>query len=146
MTRDEATNIYAEIGDLSTNEINSIIARELRRNNVLRSVIGTAAAISGGIVGNIGGVAGAALNVPSPESNIVKSQEELEVICKEAITKNKKSIKEILKSHPKSTNYVIDIIMLMVPAITQQYLGISAMAIVGSIVILCRQGLTSYLQ
>ena len=146
MTRDEATNIYAEIGDLSTNEINSIIARELRRNNVLRSVIGTAAAISGGIVGNIGGVAGAALNVPSPESNIVKSQEELEVICKEAITKNKKSIKEILKSHPKSTNYVIDIIMLMAPAITQQYLGISAMAIVGSIVILCRQGLTSYLQ
>jgi hypothetical protein len=82
-----------------------------------------------------------------PDYNIseLKTPEELETICKDTIKKNSSTIKEILQKHPNYTNYVIDIIMLLAPAIAQQYLGISAMAIVGSITIICKQGIHSYL-
>ncbi len=79
-------------------------------------------------------------NKENPKTSI-----NLELICKEYIRKNSSTIKEILQKHPNYTNYVIDIIMLLAPAIAQQYFGISAMAIVGSITIICKQGIHSYL-
>ena len=36
--------------------------------------------------------------------------------------------------------------MLLAPAIAQQYIGIPGLAIVGSITILCKQGIQAYLQ
>ncbi len=67
-------------------------------------------------------------------------------ICKKYAAKNSAKIKAILKNNPKSTNYALNVIQLLVPAIAQQYSGIPAMAIVGSITLLCRQGIENFIK
>lgn len=67
-------------------------------------------------------------------------------ICKESVKEFSADIKEILKNNPKTTNYALNVIQLLVPAIAQQYSGIPAKAIVGSITLLCRQGLENFIK
>lgn len=60
--------------------------------------------------------------------------------------KYKNQIRLILQSNPQSTNFVINIIQLLAPAIAQQFYGIPMMAVVGSLTILCRQGIEKFLK
>ena len=74
-----------------------------------------------------------------------KSLKDICVDCANTV-ENKNKIKLILQNNHQSTNFVIGIIQLLAPAIAQQYSGIPAMAIVGAITLLCRQGLENYLK
>ena len=67
-------------------------------------------------------------------------------ICKKYAKKYSSEIKIILQDNPQTTNYILNIIQLLAPAIAQQYSGIPAMAIVGSITILCRQGIDNFIK
>lgn len=67
-------------------------------------------------------------------------------ICKKYAAKNSTKIKTILQENRQKTNYALNIIQLLAPAIAQQYSGIPAMAIVGSITLLCRQGIDNFIK
>lgn len=145
MTQSEALEYYKQIEFFDSKEIRKLIKKELQPSlsQITRDVaLGILCRITGGF---FGGVVGAApvgpINVRS-----TPSLEDVESICKDSIKNNSSSIKQILQKHPNYTNYVIDIIMLLAPAIAQQYIGIPGIAIVGSITILCKQGIQAYLQ
>ncbi len=67
-------------------------------------------------------------------------------ICKEYALRYSDEIKIILQNNPQKTNFVISIIQLLAPVIAQEYSGIPAMAIVGAITILCRQGIENFIK
>lgn len=75
----------------------------------------------------------------------VKELQDVCVDCANTI-EFKNQIKLMLQNNPQRTNFVIGIIQLLVPAIAQQYSGIPAMAFVGAITLLCRQGIENYLK
>lgn len=144
MTQEEALKCFRQIEGYEVKQIRELVAKELCPDN-LSFGLGTAI---GAVLGELYSpicAAGATIG-HSTALDTERQQEELETICKDTIKKNSSTIKEILQKHPNFTNYVIDIIMLLAPAIAQQYLGISAMAIVGSITIICKQGINAYLQ
>ena len=137
MTKDEILKYYKQIENSHPDQIRDIVVKELQPNNR---------------IGFLEHFVGACVDAHELKASIdeescsIGKQEDLENICKESIKKNKFRIKEILQNNPNYTNYVIDVIMLLAPAIAQEYFGISAMAIVGSITIICKQGIHSYLQ
>ena len=142
MTQSEALEYYKRIEDFNTQEIRNLVEKELQPS-LNQAVAGAAMGMIGRIAGAfIGGPIGAAVGGHTP----THTPEEVEDICKDSIKNNSSTIKQILQKHPHYTNYVIDIIMLLAPAIAQQYIGISGIAIVGSITILCKQGIQAYLQ
>ena len=67
-------------------------------------------------------------------------------ICLKYIIKNKYQVREIIHRNPKVTNYTLDIINLICPVIAQKYAGIPALAIVGAITLLFKQGINRYLE
>ncbi len=145
MTQSEALEYYKQIEFFDSKEIRKLIKKELQPslNQIARdAALGILCRIAGGLFGGpVGAAAGGPINVRS-----TPSPEDVESICKDSIKNNSSSIKQILQKHPNYTNYVIDIIMLLAPAIAQQYIGIPGIAIVGSITILCKQGIQAYLQ
>lgn len=92
-----------------------------------------------GIGGLLRRVFGGGADKNQPASSLIE-------ICKEYVNKFSNDIKAILKNNPKTTNYALNVIQLLVPAIAQQYSGIPAMAIVGSITLLCRQGIENFIK
>lgn len=62
-------------------------------------------------------------------------------ICIKAIREHKDSIKQIIHNHPTISNFTLEVVQLIVPVIAQSYAGIPALAVVGSIILLCKQGL-----
>ncbi len=66
--------------------------------------------------------------------------------CKLTVASYSKSIKDILQKNEKTTNFTLEIIQLVAPVIAQQYAGLPALTIVGAITILCKQGITKYIQ
>lgn len=147
MTQEEALKCFRQIEGYEVKQIRELVAKELCPNCGFGAIAGAKLGFNiGTAIGTaIGAEVGAAFGL-SNALDTERQQEELETICKDTIKKNSSTIKEILQKHPNYTNYVIDIIMLLAPAIAQQYLGISAMAIVGSITIICKQGINAYLQ
>ena len=145
MTQSEALEYYKRIEDFNTQEIRNLVEKELRPS--------LNQAVAGAAMDMIGRIAGALLGAPiravagsASGHTLTHTPEEVEDICKDSIKNNSSTIKQILQKHPHYTNYVIDIIMLLAPAIAQQYIGIPGIAIVGSITILCKQGIQAYLQ
>jgi hypothetical protein len=67
-------------------------------------------------------------------------------ICAKYIYKYKIQVREIIHRNPKVTNYTLDIINLICPVIAQKYAGIPALAIVGAITLLFKQGINRYLE
>ena len=78
--------------------------------------------------------------------SIVRKNELIEA-CKEEISKPAVSlkIKETLNNNHNSVNCFLEIAQIVAPAIAQMYLGLSAMTIVGAILVLCKQGIQKYL-
>ncbi len=66
--------------------------------------------------------------------------------CKLTVALYSKSIKDILHKNEKTTNFTLEIIQLVAPVIAQQNAGLPALIIVGAITILCKQGITKYIQ
>lgn len=145
MTQSEALEYYKQIEFFDSKEIRKLIKKELQPSlsQITRdAALGILCRITVGFFGGaVGALPGGPINVRS-----TPSLEDVESICKDSIKNNSSSIKQILQKHPNYTNYVIDIIMLLAPAIAQQYIGIPGIAIVGSITILCKQGIQAYLQ
>ena len=71
--------------------------------------------------------------------------QKLSDICQEYARYLSSEIKTIIKNNPQKTNFTLNIIQLLAPAIAQQYSGITAMALIGSITLLCRQGIENYI-
>ena len=145
MTQSEALEYYKRIEDFNTQEIRNLVEKELRPS-LNQTVAGAAMDMIGRIADALLGAPIAALAESASGHTLTHTPEEVEDICKNSIKNNSSTIKQILQKHPHYTNYVIDIIMLLAPAIAQQYIGIPGLAIVGSITILCKQGIQAYLQ
>ena len=145
MTQSEALEYYKRIEDFNTQEIRNLVEKELRPS-LNQAVAGAAMDMIGRIAGALLGAPFGAVEGSASGHTLTHTPEEVEDICKDSIKNNSSTIKQILQKHPHYTNYVIDIIMLLAPAIAQQYIGISGLAIVGSITILCKQGIQAYLQ
>lgn len=123
LTSQELAELYAQIESKSDEEIESLINKQSEKLDGLLSV---------------GGWFRSVFKNQSANSIIE--------ICKESVKEFSADIKEILKNNPKTTNYALNVIQLLVPAIAQQYSGIPAMAIVGSITLLCRQGIENFIK
>ena len=154
-TSQELAELYAQIESKSDEEIESLINNESEaiitglENAVLKGVvlgagelfakkyqIGLGAIKIGDWLKKVFG-GGADKNQPTIP---------LIEICKDYVNEFSNDIKAILKNNPKITNYALNVIQLLAPAIAQQYSGIPAMAIVGSITLLCRQGLENFIK
>lgn len=59
-------------------------------------------------------------------------------ICVDSFILHKEEIRRILNKCPTGTSYIIEIVQLLAPAIAQEYSGFSGMAIVGTIIYLCK--------
>lgn len=138
----ELSELYSQIENKSDKEIIHLIdvgnVGDSETNKTLAALGGGALAAGGGgrvtILGHL-----AILNGLPPSSTLFE-------ICKKYAKEFSTEIKAILKNNPKSTNYALNVIQLLAPAIAQQYSGIPAMAIVGSITLLCRQGLENFIK
>ncbi len=125
MTSSEIIQLYSQIDGMTSSEIKNVISDELSHVSYA----------------GFGKHAFAARDVFSRKW----TSEEVMDVCKTYVMKSSSSIKEILRKNPKVTNYALDVIQLVAPAIAQQYGGLSSMAIVGSLSILCKQGITNYI-
>lgn len=66
--------------------------------------------------------------------------------CKKEMEKPEVSyLMQILKDNPNAVKNILEIIQLVVPAIAQVYGGLSALTIVGSIMIVIKQNVQNYL-
>lgn len=143
LTAKNISVLYSQIENKSNDEIEHIIRNNIKETSLKDILIPTIGSVLGPV---FGGFAGAAFPTNSdPITKKGKANALLEV-CKEYITKYSSEIKRSLQNNPQKTNFVLDIIVLIAPAIAQQYSGIPAMAIVGSITLLCRQGIENYLK
>lgn len=66
---------------------------------------------------------------------------ELENACRKSWNLNITQIQTIINNNPKTSRCIMDIVILLAPAIAQQYSGMSGMAIVGTLTIICKQNL-----
>lgn len=84
------------------------------------------------------------------EKKILESERKIEEDiskCKKVIANPSIStkIKTLLKNNPKYVNCTLEIIQLVAPAVAQIYGGLSALTIVGTLIIMCKQGIQNYL-
>jgi len=127
MTNSEIKKYVSQLEGLSTHEIEQIVSGEL--------------ALAAG-----SGWLGIAIGAGAFCGNLNKwTPDKVMDVCKKSIANASQSIRQILQNNPKTTNYSLEIIQLVAPAIAQQYGGISSMAIVGTLSILCKQGITNYI-
>lgn len=124
MTEKEIESLYKQIEGLSSSEIQQRVDKELAHqtssNHILGSLIG--------------------IGLIVPNTPKVKASE-LERACKKSWIYNLSKIRDIINHNPKTSKSIMDIVVLLAPAIAQQYTGISGMAIVGALTIFCKQNL-----
>lgn len=138
MTEYEIKSIYNQIERLSSSEIQNRIDREFSSSYVGGAAVGAG---FGGLIGSaIGGFWGAISNWDDNDKSTQK-QKELERACRKSWDLNINQIRTIIQKNPKTSKGIMDIVLLLAPAIAQQYTGISGMAIVGTITIICKQNL-----
>jgi len=160
LTSQELAELYAQIESKSDEEIESLINKQSEA--IITGL--EDAVLKGGVLGaGLGAGAGAiaeCIKIDIGASKIGnwlkkvfgggadKNQPTIPLIeiCKDYVNEFSNDIKAILKNNPKTTNYALNVIQLLVPAIAQQYSGIPAMAIVGSITLLCRQGIENFIK
>lgn len=156
LTSQELAELYSQIENKSDEEIESLINNQSEtiisglENAVLKGIIKGAGAgemaeyinmdVGASKIGNwLKKVFGGGADKNQPTIPLIE-------ICKDYVNEFSNDIKAILKNNPKTTNYALNVIQLLFPAIAQQYSGIPAMAIVGSITLLCRQGIENFIK
>lgn len=139
MDNNEITLLYRQIEGLTDEQLEVQLEKE--GVNFQTDTSGDFTMIGGSIFGGLFG------GIFSGLSNMFFRSEEKDLphYCISCARKYRKDIKVILKNNPNNTNYIIEIVHLLAPAIAQQYLGFSGMAIVGTITLLCRQGITKFI-
>ena len=137
LTSQELASLYSQIENKSDEEITHLIDVGDSENNKTLAALGGGALAAGSGAAILGHLAIA--NGLPPSSTLFE-------ICKKYAKDFSSEIKVILKNYPKATNYALNVIQLLAPAIAQQYSGIPAMAIVGSITLLCRQGIENFIK
>lgn len=158
LTSQELAELYAQIENKSDEEIESLINNESEaiitglENAVLKEVI-EFEPVAGALFAKKYKIGLRAIKIGDWFKKVFddgtdKNQPTIPLIeiCKDYVNEFSNDIKAILKNNPKTTNYALNVIQLLVPAIAQQYSGIPAMAIVGSITLLCRQGLENFIK
>ena len=146
-------SIYNSISDCTIEELEGKIDSQLSDIVVHQdlesqiSPIDNDTVYTGAAIGNL--IFGRKRQNDGKQTEIIAQQDckaKSEYICRGAINKFQENIKDILRKNAKTTNYTLEIIQLLAPAIAQQFGGLSSMAIVGSITILCKQGIQNYIQ
>ncbi|MBP5524076.1 MAG: hypothetical protein J6Y11_00550 [Paludibacteraceae bacterium] len=130
MTQTEINNIYNKLQGLDSSEISDILRKELFSEYHV-----------------LGMMAPSEMEI---EKRILKSEHKIEENiskCKKVIANPSIStkIKTLLKNNPKYVNCTLEIIQLVAPAVAQIYGGLSALTIVGTLTIMCKQGIQNYL-
>ena len=130
MTQTEINNIYNKLQGLDSSEISDILRKELFSEYHV-----------------LGMMAPSEMEI---EKRILKSEHKIEENiskCKKVIANPSIStkIKTLLKNNPKYVNCTLEIIQLVAPAVAQIYGGLSALTIVGTLTIMCKQGIQNFL-
>lgn len=152
LTSQELAELYAQIESKSDEEIESLINNQSEtiitglEDAVLKGILRAGAGVKYGAAFDLFGIGGWLKRMFDGGADKNQAATPLIEICKDYVNEFSNDIKAILKNNPKTTNYALNVIQLLVPAIAQQYSGIPAMAIVGSITLLCRQGLENLIK
>ena len=143
LTANNISEMYSLIENKPNDEIEHIIRDSFEGINAKDILIPAIGSVLGPF---LGGLAGATIPTFSELKTKMGQAKAVLEICKAYITKYSSEIKLTLQNNPQKTNYVLNIIQLLAPAIAQQYSGIPAMAIVGAITLLCRQGIDNFIK
>ena len=138
MTESEIKSLYYQIEGLSTSEIQSRVDQEFSDSvdYVAEDIVGAAAT---GILGYAAAAVSLVSRIFNRRRNV--SPEELKAACNKSWNLNITQIRTIIDNNPKTSRCIMDIVILLAPAIAQQYTGMSGMAIVGTLTIICKQNL-----
>lgn len=134
---DEIERLFRQIEGDNTNEIENIISKEIKAQNSIGGIL-AGAGFGALFEGLFFGVRTA--------SNVESKKEALYSACRTAIYDKREEIRKIMKDNTKTTNYILEIVQLIAPAVAQVYLGMSGLAIVGAITILCKQGIQQMIE
>lgn len=138
LTSRELAALYAQIENKSDKEIQRLVKNETNKiPSGLEGAIG--AMVVDGVNMNVGGWLKGVFGSGGGANSLTE-------ICKEYAKEFSSEIRALLRNNPKTTNYAFNVIQLLAPAIAQQYSGIPALAIVGSITLLCRQGIENFIK
>lgn len=129
MTEKEIKSLYNQIEELSTSEIQHYVDNELVTPS------------NGSLTPNLGLLGAGAMCGFGILNKTQSSASELKHACEKAWNHNISRIRNIINNNPKTSKTIMDILLLLAPAIAQQHTGISGMAIVGTLTILCKQNL-----
>lgn len=135
MTEYEIKSIYKKIEELSFPEIQNLIDREFS------SSYASGTAIGAGFGSLIGASVFNTISKWDETNKPTQIQLELEKSCRNSWDLNINQIRNLIQNNPKTSKGIMDIVLLLAPAIAQQYTGISGMAIVGTLTIICKQNL-----
>lgn len=130
MTNSEIESIFLQIEGLSSSEIQNRVNQELSKSPSADGELGS-------LFGNAVFTSFSLGKTNKTEYN----KKNLEDVCKKSWELNRTKIHSIILNNPKTSKSIMDIVMLLAPAIAQQYTGFSGMAIVGTLTILCKQNL-----
>lgn len=85
------------------------------------------------------------IRLPAGLSQRSRVPYELGKICETYVAKFKQEIWPKILGKENISEFAVDVIQIVAPAIAQEYSGIPAMAITAVITIMCRKGITLYL-
>ena len=87
------------------------------------------------------------INLPKGKLTSPKldTKNSLPEICSSYIRKFKVEIWQKVLGKEKLSEFILEVIQIVAPAVAQEYKGVPAMAIVAIITIMCRKGITLYL-
>lgn len=147
MTKREIISLYSQIEGLTTSEIKTRVALELSDNggfvaggakDYLKSAIGATSFNQANALSVFPlGIVARAICKRKPKV----SPTELKDACNKSWDLNLTQIRTIINNNPKTSRCIMDIVVLLAPAIAQQFSGMSGMAIVGTLTIICKQNL-----
>lgn len=151
MKESEITDIFNQLKDFDKETISSRIKKDIETKSSTPSPGVMGGGLGGLLLGGaICGCAGAAIagaaigpKQDNPEDTYNRAMDGCKQQLKNPVISEK--VKNLLKDNTKTVNCTLEIIQLVAPAVAQIYGGLSAMTIVGSLMILCKQGINNYL-
>jgi hypothetical protein len=132
LSTQQIADLYSRIESLDDTSMKKIIENEIENTNYLLDIPYKFSFPAGVILGK--------------EETVTERKKSITTICISVAKQFRNEIWDIAKYKNKTTEYFIDIIQVIAPAIAQQYSGIPAMAIVAALTIMCRKGIFRYLR
>lgn len=137
MTEYEIKSIYEQIEGLNSSEIQNRVDLEFTSSDAGSFNVG--ALMGAAVCGAVGGGFLGGFFKGDYDDKAMQAKKKLEYACRKLLEQNRHQVLTIIQNNPKTSKGIMDIVLLLAPAIAQQYGGFSGMAIVGTLTIACKQ-------